>query len=155
MIKYLKYKNQNKNGFTLVELIVYLAIMIFISNMAMVSLDFIERQKLVSEARILKNNLEYCQLNAISEKRKYELIIDEEKSFYYIKHAGDNNISKINLQPGIKISCNASDKCIAYTERGTIVSACTIKLEGKKYFLELTTNVSCGRVKIKDIKKSY
>lgn len=142
------------------EFVIYIAILSVITNMAMISFRCIERQKLINAAKTLKTNLEYCQLNAITEKRNYELVINaKEKDFYYIKRADDNGtvkiISKIVLSPGIKIDCNANNGRIAYTTRGTTSfgAACTINLKSNRYYLPLTINVGCGRVKIKSIKK--
>ena len=147
----------NKNGFTLIELIITLVISLIMFNMVTFSFVCVERFRIIQSANVLRTNLRYCQKNAMDEKRKYDISIDVNNNLYYIRRADDNSllrkISQISLPPGIKIQTNAVDNSIAYTSQGTSGSACTIILKGKNYYLKMTINVGCGRVKIGSLQK--
>jgi Tfp pilus assembly protein FimT len=147
----------NNNGFTFIELIIYFVIILILDSSVLISIKSLERQKLIQNAISLQTNLRYCQRVAINSKIKHGIFIDEENNLYYINLIDDNNklIKKENiyLSPGIKISTNAKNKKINYTQEGTTGNACTITLKAKDYFLNLTVNVGCGRVKINGIQK--
>ncbi len=149
----------NKKGFTLIELIISLAISVIILSLGSISFNAVERHRIVQSANILRSNLRYCQKNAVDEKRKYVLTFDSNKNSYYVRRADDSGllrkVSQINLPLGINIFTNAKENSVAYTLRGTTGSACTINLRGQKYFLKMTVNVGCGRVKINPIQKLY
>lgn len=147
----------NKNGFTLIEMTIALALSVIMFNIVAISFVSVERFRIIQCAQVLRTNLRYCQKNAIEEKRKYDIVIDTYNSLYYIRRGDDSGllrkISQINLAKGITIQTNSSDNSISYTPQGTSGDACTITFRGKYYFLEMTVNVGCGRVKLGNLKK--
>lgn len=143
----------NNNGFTLVELVISFSITVIMFGIVTVSFIPIERYRLIQSAYILRTDLRYCQKNAIEEKRRYGISIDVNNNLYYILRADDEGllrkISQVKLEHAIQTNTNS----IAFTPQGTVNGAGTITLRGKFYYLEITINVGCGRVKIGQIKK--
>jgi len=146
-----------QNGFSFIELIIYLAIVCVMSNMFFISHKSLERQRIIQAANELKINIRLCQRLAMEEKRNYEILIITGRNLYYIRRANDNGmlirLKEIYLPVGIDIVTNLKDSAIGYTQEGTTGDACTIVLRGKNYYLEITLNIGCGRVKISKLKK--
>ena len=149
------------NGFSFIEIIIYLFLSLMLSNIASISLSVIERQKMICCAKELQNNLRYCQKNSMDEKRSYEIKINDENNFYEIKCSGGEDnigssmgvISKVNLPVGIKLNSNFSSGEIIYKKTGTIQNGGTIKIYGNKYAIKIVINVSTGRARLEQIQK--
>ena len=123
---------QNKNGFTLIEMIIVLGLCSIMFGCASLSLVAIERCKLKQTLNKLCTEIRYCQRNAIEEKRKHEISFDKTNNKYFIKRSDDTGllvkISEIELPNGIKFAATPSS--IGYTKNGTIEEGGTIALSG-------------------------
>ncbi len=146
-----------KNGFSLTEMIIYLALSVILFHISLFSMDLIERQKIIYCVREIKNDLRYCQKNAMDENKSYEINITTNKNFYEIRKStglGTKFIEKKYFPSGIKCEANNfPSRSIIYSSAGTIQNGGTIKIGGKKYSIEIKTNVSAGRVKIEQLQK--
>ena len=146
-----------KNGFSLTEMIIYLSLSVILFYLSLFSVDLIERRKLIYCVREIKNGLRYCQKNAMDENKNYEINITTNNNLYEIRKStglGTEVIKEKYLPAGIKCEANNfPSKSIIYGSAGTIQNGGTIKIGGKKYFIEIKTNVSTGRVKIEQLQK--
>lgn len=146
-----------KNGFSLVEMMVYLSLTVILCNVSFFSIDLIERQKIIYFVKEIKNDLKYCQKNAMDEKKNYEINMPLNKNFYEIRNltgAGTKIIEKKYFPSGIKCEANNfPSKAIVYSSSGTIKKGGTIKIGGKKYSIEIRTNISTGRAKIEQLQE--
>ena len=146
-----------RNGFSLTEMIIYLALSVILFYLSLFSVDLIERRKLIYCVREIKNDLKYCQKNAMDENKNYEINITTNNNLYEIRKStglGTEVIKEKYLPAGIKCEANNfPSRSIIYNSAGTIQNAGTIKIGGKKYFIEIKTNVSTGRVKIEQLQK--
>ncbi|MBQ9491910.1 MAG: hypothetical protein IJU86_03965 [Firmicutes bacterium] len=146
-----------KNGFSLTEMIIYLSLSVILFYLSLFSVDLIERRKLIYCVREIKNDLKYCQKNAMDENKNYEINITTNNNLYEIRKStglGTEVIKEKYLPAGIKCEANNfQSKSIIYGSAGTIQNAGTIKIGGKKYFIEIKTNVSAGQVKIEQLQR--
>ena len=146
-----------KNGFSLVELTVYLSLSIILFHMFLFSSNLIERQRIIYCVKEIKNDLRYCQKNAMDEKKNYEISMPLSKNFYEIRNLtgiGTKVIEKKYFPVGIKCEVNNFPSgLITYGPAGTIKNGGTIKICGKKYSIEIKTNVSTGRAKIEQLQQ--
>lgn len=144
----------SKRGFTMIEVVIALGIMVAFLCMTTVSMRSLERQRLVSAYRQLRVHLRMCQRLAIAEKRKHEIFFDvAAKYIYIIQYAGDDDKivghKKFTLPEGVeikKVSTSSNIPIISYTTAGTITTGSTVSLQTNNYTLEFTVNVASGRV---------
>ena len=147
-----------KNGFSLTETIIYLSLTVILFHLSLFSTDLIERQKIICCVRKIKNDLRYCQKNAMDENKGYEINMPLNQNFYEIKKStglGTKVVEKKYFSAGIKCEANNfPSESITYGSPGTIKNGGTIKISGKKYSIEIKANVSTGRVKIEQLQKN-
>ena len=147
-----------KNGFSLTEMIIYLALTVILCHFSFFTFDLIERHKIIYCAKEIKNDLRYCQKNAMDEKKNYEINITTNKNFYEVRKStgfGTEVIKKKYFPAGIECETNNfPSRSIIYGSAGTIQNGGTIKIGGEKYFIEIKTNVSTGRAKIEKLQKN-
>lgn len=114
---------RDNSGFSLVELVVVIAIMVIMTVGVALSISSVTNQKTKSAADEIKTQLSYTQSLAMSKKMAYGQIIQEADGFYYfVTVYGTGNIrsSKEKLYSGKEIQ-------ISYvTNKDTVGSAGTI-----------------------------
>lgn len=94
---------KSKKGFTLIELIVVIAIISIILGMAAPSSNVIRKSKEKSELKELKRDIEYARDNAIFHNQVYSVIFYVNENRYVIKSNKNNIIKKKTLSSDLKI----------------------------------------------------
>ena len=149
-------------GFTLVEVVIVLAITVIVSGVAAVSLGSLEKKRISAACDELVGDLRYAQRMAVLQGREYSVQFDTLNNgyeLYYTKNSGTNVLEKVldkqvSFDNGVTLlSVNASGRLVSYTPMGTTGDACTIVLQTDGYSASITVNVGSGRVLIKEIVK--
>lgn len=145
----------NEKGYTLIELIVVLAILGIMSAVILPKIHLIERYKLKSQAETLAEDIRYTQRLAMSENANYYFQIQKKENSYNIRSGNikDKNVKKIYLSKDIKFTEESKSE-IKYTSKGTPGMSGTIRLTSNNYRVEITIRPSSGRVTVYNITKN-
>jgi prepilin-type N-terminal cleavage/methylation domain-containing protein len=138
-------------GFTLIELVIVLAIMTFISGSLFLSLRASDRLALQQGSYALQADFRYVQRMAIIEGKRWGIVFDIRGNQYHIVSTGPTQIEKtVSLQNGVKLG-ESSDVALYYLPRGTASQGFRVTLGRGAYWQPLTATVSGGRIEIKDM----
>ncbi len=157
MLSYLLSSMFNKKGVTLIELIIFLAVLLILASIIAPSVESVKKRSLMSAAQQLKSDIRYAQKLAIKDTSPYEVSFFKQENQYgiYATNADKPPIKRVFLPKDVTIKfINASNNVIGFASPiGTVSGACTITLACDHYAVDITVAVGSGRVKVYDIKK--
>ena len=143
---------KDNRGFTLIELIMIISILLTILLIPALKGNTILNYKERQELKELKNDINYARNKAIVESRKYIVDMRPYSNSYVIyKEEGSRKIVKRKeLVNGIKIDkTNIKGNEIIFTYSGVPAIAGTIELENRKgEKIEITVTPATGKVNI-------
>ncbi|MDR1150088.1 MAG: hypothetical protein LBJ93_00460 [Clostridiales bacterium] len=143
------------NGFSVIEVLISLSIILLFNLIVNNNFRFYERSELIRNAIALKNNLRKIQFDSVEKNLKHDVFLYNDK--YEIRSYNyDKNILKteeVYLRKNITLDTNAKNKITGYTQYGTGFNSCTLTLNSKNFELNMTILPATGRVLIKNINK--
>lgn len=134
-----------KNGYTLIELILVLAVVSILLLVSVVKVD-IKKFKLEAEAKVMYSDIRYVKLMTMSEGGSYRFIFSENG---YQVNKGVKRIKTVKIDKEFKIIDNFKRNEIAFNYSGAIRSqGGTITLLNKKNKerFEITIMPCSGRI---------
>lgn len=144
-----------KKAYTLIELLLVLAILSIISLLAIPDSEILLRMRERQEIEELRKDLLFVRNRAIVEAENYEVLFSREENKYYIKHRKSGlTIKTKEFKHGIKISINNMDASFQFNRNGNTGKGGTIYLRDRKnnrYHLTLTP--ATGRMELKEVGK--
>ena len=146
---------KDSRGFTILELLIVIAIMTFVASVATKSVSNIEVRLLNKASLQLQNDIRNARNMSVIGNARYRINFVIGSNQYLVRRLGSNGYTKtMHLPDGVYLmETNAPDSTIEYTSTGTVVTACTLTLESKGYAVNLTINVGSGRITVKEFVK--
>jgi prepilin-type N-terminal cleavage/methylation domain-containing protein len=147
---------KRKDGFTLIELIIVLSIILIIAAIVVPSLHITERYALKAAAMELKSDILYTKTKAVKDSKRYWMKIYKDSNLYFItSDAFGPHHKVVYLNEGIEIeeAVFSTDNTIKFTIKGTTGSGGRICLRSKHFRVKITVVPATGRVKIYSIEK--
>lgn len=133
---------KNKRGYTLVELVVVIAILGIIITMTIPNTGYFQAIRESNELKEFKRDILFARNKAIVESRVYILKLMNDANGYIIKGGSNSDFMKIKyFENGIVLNKNNSSGDVHFNANGTIANAKTISLHnrnGQEYKLVIT-----------------
>lgn len=148
---------ERENGFTVIELIIVVSLLSFLSCIVIPSFHLAERAALKQAALELKTNIRYTQKRAIQDNKRYWLRFYDSQNLYTISsNVFGSPLKKIQLSPAIQMKeiVFSTPKEIKFTEKGTTGSGGHLFLKTKNFKVKITVRPGTGRVRIFDIQRN-
>lgn len=149
----LNIRSKNKKGYTLVELIVVIALMGIVLSVAIPSFKIILRTAEKKELMEFKRDLNFARNSSIMENQIYLVRIDKVKNQYFIERATGKNkevIKNKEFVNGIILKENNLNNSITFYPSGSPSKAGTIELSNRKgEKIEITITPATGKINIK------
>jgi len=149
----------HQKGFTLIELIVVIGIIVIVSGTTLITTRGIQRRTLNNTSLALQADMRRVQQLAVIEGRRWRINFDTENHRYFIHSVPRSlaeNIYTVYLPKGIEIhyiAAPGSRTYLEYLPRGTVSSGFRVDLRSGPYVQRLTATVSAGRIAIFDIER--
>ena len=141
-----------KGGFTLLELIIALAIIVIATSGVFLAFRQPERRALENASRQLQADIRYIQRRAIAEGRQFAIFLEPGENGYRITYYNPRvEIRAVNFQNNVRLHYPSTPDRLGFLPRGTPSRSRTIELRTTRYSQRLTIVVSGGRVYIRDI----
>jgi|GEM_PF-3343404 len=143
-----------EKGFTLVELVIGMSIVVILSSVAMFSFSSVERRQLHLAATELKLNLRKAQSMAMHESTNYSIVFLVQENSYVMRRMENGrhvSIKQVHFENVTLNNTTAVGSIVSFTPRGTTGSASTITLQNNSYSVNLTISLGAGRILIHDI----
>lgn len=147
---------KKKDGFTLVEFIIVLSIILTIGAFIVPSFNLLERIALKNAATELKMNINYTKTKSVKERKRHWLKIFKDHNLYFVSSdAFEPHEKVIKLSKGIEIeeAVFSTENTIKFTIKGTTGSGGRIYLRSENFRVKITVVPGTGRVKIYEIEK--
>lgn len=151
-------KNKGKLGYTLLELILVLALFAIILSIAVPSSKIIFDAREKDELKTFRRDILFARNSAVVENCFYILVLDEKNNGYTIKREGkipnkQESVKVVKFQYGIELNKNHEKTDIVFNSTGAPSNSTTIKLSNrKKEKIEISITPATGSVNLK-IKK--
>jgi type II secretory pathway pseudopilin PulG len=150
---------KDSKGFTLIEVIVVIFISFVMLNIFTLTLTGTDKRLINKSALSLQADLRLIQRLSVVKGKSYKIAFNIPANRYLLKEEDLGNGAEayktyktVNIpSPVAVIWTNAKLNEIHYTSNGISSDPCTILLKCNKYLVELTVNVSSGRIDIKKI----
>ncbi len=126
-------------GYTLIELIIVLALFGILLTFTFPSLGLLDRFKTNQELKQLRRDILYTRNQAIVKGQAYRLELDYDKNEYYILVDG-SKIKIVNFESGLKL-VRTPFKSVVFERTGVPSGAGTIVLKsdtGNRYHVSIT-----------------
>lgn len=147
-------KNNKTYGFTLLELVIVLGVMVVVSSAVVVGINQNSRRHLNNASLALQADLRYAQRRAIAEGRRFTVAFEPRQNRYHImkENHGSNMtiIRTIYFENGAQL-VETSHPTLSFLPRGTASSGFRINLRNGGYWQRTTATVSGGRIRVFDI----
>lgn len=144
---------KNKKGYTLIELIVVIALVVMVLSVAIPSFKIILRTAEKKELMEFKRDLMFARNSAVMENKVYYFEIDIVKNEYYIsKGKGKNktNIKNKKFVNGIVLKSDNIGQFVTFYPSGSPDKAGTIRLSNKKKDnIYITITPATGKINLK------
>ena len=143
----------NNKGFTVLELLILMAVTVTLSQIATKSFTSVESRKINSVSLNLQSEVRNAKNRSSIENISYRIFFSISNNRYSVYR--DGVLQKhVYLPEGIWLEeVTARENSVSFTPVGTTGDASTIVLRGKEFVAILTINVGAGRVSIKELKK--
>lgn len=145
-------KNSNKVGYTLIELIIVLALMGIVLSVAIPSIKIIYNISERKELMEFRRDIVFARNKAVMENGVYTLRINILENKYWIikEHDSMSIVKEKEFQSGITLKLDNLDRSITFYSTGTPNKAGTIKLTNKKnQNIEISITPATGKVNLK------
>ena len=143
-------KNQSQSGFTVVELLTVIGIMMIITAIATPSFYYwLPTYRLSSGARQVSADLQLARMKAISQNTSYWLNFINDTQYQFEKVAGTAESGPFTLPDGIEIS-SATGATSVFQSRGTADGPQIITLENDDDKTMVVCIKTVGRVHIEE-----
>ena len=139
-------------GFTLLELIIVLAIIAIASGGIFLTARTSQKRELYLASRQLQADIRYAQRLAIATGQRHDVIFEAQYNRYNIAQTSPSNIIKTVYMPGSVKLTFSTDRMLGFLPRGTASRGFRIILGNGNYLQHLTVTVSGGRVEIQEIR---
>jgi len=140
----------NKKGFTLLELVIALAVIMIITGGVFLAIRQQDRRALYNAAYQLQADIRYAQRRALIGGRVLEVRFYPVYDMYRIRYARPyyTEIRRVYFQNGVNLR-TTNRVFITFQPRGSASGSFTLTLESGRYRRDLTSTVSGGRIDIK------
>lgn len=145
-------ENPNKYGYTLVELLVVLALIGIVLSIAIPSINLIFVNFEKKELMEFKRDMNFARNRALMENGVYTIRIDIPGNKYYILEESDKKsvVKEKEFSNGIRFTVNNLDHSISFYPTGSTSKVGTIRLTNKKdQDIEITITMATGKVNLK------
>jgi len=151
---------KNNKGFTILELLLVLAITSVTAIVLMPSFRSQELRNFESEAMMILEDIRFAQSMAIAHRTNYRIRFDIEQHLYIIERAEASIwviVKQIHLTYTMFIPPIQGGPIVQFTPRGTTGTAREVRLASASngtrgnYIASFTINVGSGRVRITNI----
>lgn len=142
---------KGKSGYTLLELIVVLALFAIILSIGIPSIGIIFNTQENNELRTFRRDILAARNSAVVEKAIYTINLDIDKNTYKISKTTDLTkvIKSVKLEHGIKINKNNLVKEVRFNTTGAPTNAGTIYLTNRKgQKIEITITPATGSINL-------
>ena len=153
--------HKTRSGFTLLELIIALAVIMIVTGGVFLALRQPERRHLQNASLQLQADIRYVQRRSIAEGRRFGIRLDRGANNYQVATFCYNNnvdevIRVVNFQNGVRLEYPPRGHNLIFLPRGTISGAggpVSPRLHTTRYFQRITIVPSGGRAEIQDIEE--
>lgn len=149
-MKRLDYGN-SKLGYTLVELLVVLALFAIVFSIAIPSVDIIFNIAEKNELMTFKRDIVFARNSSVVDNCTYTLLLDIRNNGYKIikKEKRPKTIREVYFSKGIVLKWNNFNSIIDFYSTGTTSKIGTINLTNKKtQNIEITITMATGKVNL-------
>ena len=140
----LKKRTEYKKGYTLIELIVAVALLSLFFSIALPNSSLIKTLNQNTELRIIQKDLKQARNKAVLENRTVMASFNGDKNLYIIKYSENAIIKKHKLESGLKIVSPIS-KDIYFNGTGRVGNSDSIiikKSNGEMYKISIQVNTA-------------
>ena len=154
-MKPMMVKNQKLcSGFTLLELIIALAIIMIASGAIFLALRPSQKRDLQNASLQLQADLRYVQRRARIEGRRYGIQFERRYNRYRIRsYIPPRALRVVYLENGVDLNHTSAD-IIWFTPRGTPSQGFGINLYKSGYWQRITVSVAGGRTRVWEISET-
>ncbi|MCL2405721.1 MAG: GspH/FimT family pseudopilin [Defluviitaleaceae bacterium] len=142
---------RNNGGFTLLELVIALAIIVVISSGIFLAFRQPSRTALDQAMLQLQADMRYAQRMAVISGQQHAIHFDRANNMYRIMSLyPDNEIRRVYLQDGVELTYSTArlDHTIAFHPRGTATTAFRVRFAGGGYTRDITATLGAGRIEM-------
>ena len=145
---------KRRSGFTLLELIIALALIVIVSSGVFLAFRQSDRRALHNASLMLQADLRYAQRRAMIEGRRVGVIFEPGLNRYRVVSTNPTTtLRTVYFHSGVRLRYNSFPQ-LHFTTRGTSSSGFTIWLYNGGYWQRLTATVAGGRIRVFDITNS-
>lgn len=144
-------KFKNNLGYTLLEVLVVVALLIIIMSMVIPSMQIVSNIREKTELMQFKKDIVYSRNNAIIENKIYAIYLDNDKNSYKILEVGKNTkvIKDVQFSNGIKFKGNNFGGSINFSPAGSPSKGGIITMSNRKnQKIEITITPATGKVNL-------
>lgn len=144
-----------KKAFTLIELVVSIAIISLIMSIVIIRFDLVKKVKEKNEVSTILADMNYCKEKARVTGINYAFSIDGRKSYSIIMDYNmdsDGSINKVNKSVDLDIVdlvwAETNKDNIIFLPRGSVINPQSIRIEGLDSTYILSVGVAGGSIQI-------
>lgn len=140
-------------GYTLIELLIVVALFTFIFSIATPHIGMINRTREANELREFKRDLLYTRNKAIVDKKSYKFVLDYINNAYSITDLKGEPIKTYKFQYGIKLIRNPKLDDFTFSRYGIPSDAGSVSItDSKNKRYEISVTPATGKITLKDIR---
>ena len=141
-----------ESGFTLLELVIALAVIMIVIGGVFLAFRQPERRHLQNASLQLQADIRYAQRRSIAEGQRFMIDLAPGSNRYRIMYYRPREeIRVVYFQNGVRLHSPSTPRQMWFLPRGTPSHSFTIELRTERYSQSITIVPSGGRVDIKDI----